>query len=254
MPWPSPVRLRGAASEPNHRAPCPPYAAQTVGQAIGHRGRMRPDQRTLPGIPQQGALPLQRRGHSRIRAPEASATGREAAGICGLVRAGPARHRKPLSTPGASGHDQCARTAGHTASPPRPGTTKQHEAGFGSHLTAAAGQRPLPARQASPRTGLTLPPRWCHRRQARAMFILTGRAPDVPYASVGSGHSRTTRVGACSLRAVGSLHTERSQGASQARGGAQLQGRDSAIILPNSSAPSRTTPNHPARPIPLDTS
>jgi hypothetical protein len=49
-----------------------------------------------PSDPQQDALPLQRRGHSRIRAPEASATGRESAGICGLVRAGSARHRKPL--------------------------------------------------------------------------------------------------------------------------------------------------------------
>ena len=50
------------------------------------------------------------------------------------------------------------------------------------------------------------------------MFTLTGRAPDVPYASVDSGHSRTTRVGARSLQAVGSLHMERSEGASQARG------------------------------------
>jgi hypothetical protein len=117
--------------------------------------------------------------------------------------------------------------AGRQRSPPahkthrshgRPRTAKQHEAGFESHLTAAAGQRPLPTRQASPRTGLTLPPRWCHRRQARAIFTLTGHAPDVPSASVDSGHSRTTRVGARSLRAVGSLHTKRSEGASQARG------------------------------------
>jgi hypothetical protein len=76
----------------------------------------------------------------------------------------------------------------------------------------------LPTRHTSPRTGLTLPPRWCHRRQARAMFTLIGRAPDVPYASVDSGHSRTTRVSECPLRAVGSLHTRRSEGASQARG------------------------------------
>jgi hypothetical protein len=45
-----------------------PDATQTVAQAIGHPGRMGPDQRSLPRIPQQGALPLQRRGHSRIRA------------------------------------------------------------------------------------------------------------------------------------------------------------------------------------------
>jgi hypothetical protein len=40
------------------------------------------------------------------------------------------------------------------------------------------------------------------------MFSLTGRAPNVPYASVDSGHSRTTRVGACLLRAGGSLPYE----------------------------------------------
>jgi hypothetical protein len=82
--------------------------------------------------------------------------------------------------------------------------------------------------QVSPRTGLTLPPSWCHRCQARAMFTLTGRAPDVPYASVDRGHSRTTRVGACPLRAVGSLHTERSEGASQARG-AELKTRSGTV-------------------------
>jgi hypothetical protein len=64
--------------------------------------------------------------------------------------------------------------------PFRPHPTKHRGDGFESHLTAAMGQRPLPTRQASPRTGLTLPPRWCHRCQARAMFTLTGRAPDVP--------------------------------------------------------------------------
>jgi hypothetical protein len=37
---------------------------------------------------------------------------------------------------------------------------------FESHLAAAAGRRPLPTRQASPRTGLTLPWSWCHRCQA----------------------------------------------------------------------------------------
>jgi hypothetical protein len=41
---------------------------------------------------------------------------------------------------------------------PEPGEMKQRRGGFESHLTAAAGQRPLLTRQASPRTGLTLPP------------------------------------------------------------------------------------------------
>jgi hypothetical protein len=63
---------------------------------------------------------------------------------------------------------------------PRCGLLKRRGNGFESHVTAAAARRPLSTRQASPRTGLTLPPSWCHRCQARAMFTLTGRAPDVP--------------------------------------------------------------------------
>jgi Protein of unknown function (Hypoth_ymh) len=50
------------------------------------------------------------------------------------------------------------------------------------------------------------------------MVSLTGRALDVPYASVDSGHSRTTTVAAHACRAVGSARPERSEGASQARG------------------------------------
>jgi hypothetical protein len=49
------------------------------------------------------------------------------------------------------------------------------------------------------------------------LVTLTGRAPSVPYASVGSGHPRTTPVDADASRAAASLHTERSEGASQAR-------------------------------------
>jgi hypothetical protein len=63
---------------------------------------------------------------------------------------------------------------------PGPRPPEHGGSGFESHLTAAAGQRPLPTRQASPRTGLTLPRSWCHCRQARAMFALTGRAPTCP--------------------------------------------------------------------------
>jgi hypothetical protein len=48
--------------------------------------------------------------------------------------------------------------------------------------------------------------------------ILPGRAPDVPYTSVRSGHPRTTTVGAQTRRAVGSGRAERAEGASQARG------------------------------------
>jgi hypothetical protein len=60
---------------------------------------------------------------------------------------------------------------------PRARSVGPHGAGFESHLTAAAGQQPLPMRQASPRMGLTLPPRWCHRRQARACSV----SPAVPW-------------------------------------------------------------------------
>jgi hypothetical protein len=59
------------------------------------------------------------------------------------------------------------------------------------------------------------------------MFTLTGRAPDVPYASVGSGHSRTTAVSAYARQAGGSAHLECSDGASQARG---FSGRSFAVV------------------------
>ena len=42
--------------------------------------------------------------------------------------------------------------------------------------------------------------------------------PDVPYASVRGGHPRTTTVHTHALRAGGSARTERTEGASQARG------------------------------------
>jgi hypothetical protein len=56
------------------------------------------------------------------------------------------------------------------------------------------------------------------RRHAWSCGVLAGRAPDVPYASVPSGHPRTTTVHAHARRAVGSARPERSEGASQARG------------------------------------
>jgi hypothetical protein len=58
-----------------------------------------------------------------------------------------------------------------------------------------------------------------HRHQAPSCFVLAGRAPDVPYASVRSGHPRTTTVDAHARRAVGSVRTEWSEVPSQARGG-----------------------------------
>jgi hypothetical protein len=70
----------------------------------------------------------------------------------------------------------------------------------------------------SPWTGLTLRPRQCHRISVPSCVVLTGRAPDVPYASVPSGHPRTTTVDVHGRRAVGSAHPELADGASQARG------------------------------------
>jgi hypothetical protein len=81
-------------------------------------------------------------------------------GSAARYRAGSARHRKPLVRRRAPAVTTGAQEPQSHGLPLRPRTAKQHEAGFESHLTAAAGQRPLPTRQASPRTSLTLPPRW----------------------------------------------------------------------------------------------
>jgi hypothetical protein len=77
-----------------------------------------------------------------------------------------------------------------------------------------------PANEASGRPGLASSSgRAAERRQlAWSNVILAGRAPDVPYASVRSGHPRTTTVYAHALRTGGSAHTEWAEGASQARG------------------------------------
>jgi hypothetical protein len=81
---------------------------------------------------------------------------------------------------GTSGHNGRLNIQASARSWRRPARVEASNGGFESHLTAAACQRPLPTRQASPRTGLTLPPRWCHRRQARAIFTLAGRARTCP--------------------------------------------------------------------------
>jgi hypothetical protein len=47
---------------------------------------------------------------------------------------------------------------------------------------------------------------------------IAGRAPDVPSASVRSGHPRTTTVDSGGFQAGGSVRTGRPEGASQARG------------------------------------
>ena len=67
------------------------------------------------------------------------------------------------------------------------------------------------------RTGHTFGRAGDHRRDA-CCVVLTGHAPNVPYAPVPSGHSRTTTVDAHALRAAGSARPVRSKGASQARG------------------------------------
>jgi hypothetical protein len=121
----------------------------------------------------------------RTGAPQAPAHRRGTGASRDRGRPGPRRVRTPSKTPGPRRAPAVTTSAQQPQvtrpSPLRPPTAKQHRAGFEPLTpTAAAGQRPLPTRQASPRTGQTLPPRWCHRRQARAMFSLTGRAPDVP--------------------------------------------------------------------------
>jgi hypothetical protein len=69
---------------------------------------------------------------------------------------GPHATGHPWSSPGTSGHDQRTRTAGHTAFA-APAWDGQAAAGRVRALTpAAAGLRPLPTRQASLGTGLTL--------------------------------------------------------------------------------------------------
>jgi hypothetical protein len=71
--------------------------------------------------------------------------------------------------------------------------------------------------------------------QAPSCVLLAGRAPQRALTSVGSGHSRTTTVGVCALRAVGSAGPERSEGASQARGSSSA-----GIGLAMSSRPMRS--------------
>ena len=75
----------------------------------------------------------------------------------------------------------------------------------------------LPTRHVVVEDCLALRPSWWPSHQASSTAVLPGRAPDVPYTSVRSGHPRTTTVYAHALRAVGSARTERSEGASQAR-------------------------------------
>ena len=67
-------------------------------------------------------------------------------------------------------------------------------------------------------TALTLGRAGDRRRHASNCVVLAGRAPKVPYASVGRGHPRTATVDGHARRPVGSAHPERSEGASQARG------------------------------------
>ena len=70
----------------------------------------------------------------------------------------------------------------------------------------------LPTRHVVVEDCLALRPSWWPSHQASSTAVLPGRAPDVPYTSVRSGHPRTTTVYAHALRAVGSARTERSEG------------------------------------------
>jgi hypothetical protein len=107
--------------------------------------------------------------------------------------------------------------------------------GSGVTTLAVVGLRAL-ANEASGHRGRASPSGRAgdHRRQAPSNVVLTGHAPNVPYASVGSGHPRTTTVSANALRAVGSAGTERSEEASQARGRPRW-GRERAVNGRNAS-------------------
>jgi hypothetical protein len=139
-----------------------------------------------------------------------------------LVRAGSARLREPLHL---GGHQRSRRTRKNRRS------CGIHRYDLGRRSSTGQGSNPSPKElpQASgpcqrgtwsPSTGLALRPSWRPSRQASSTAVLPGRAPDVPYTSVRSGHPRTTTVHAHALRAVGSARTERAEGASQARGAA----------------------------------
>jgi len=130
-----------------------------------------------------------------------------------------------------------------------------------SSLSASAGQTTLPRRLAtacqrgSGRPGLASPfGRGCGScRHATSYVVLAGRAPNVPYPSDRSGHRRTTTVRAHARRAAGSGRTERSEGASQARGGPRW-GRNRAANDRNAAdnhgqpQPSSVRLNSPPRP------
>jgi hypothetical protein len=84
-----------------------------------------------------------------------------------------------------------------TGGPPfRPRTAKQHWTGFEPLSPSAAGLPPLPTRQASPRTGLTLPPSCCHRCQAPS-HVHPHRPCPGRALSIGRPRSSTDNKGQC---------------------------------------------------------
>jgi hypothetical protein len=198
LPWTGPTHARaGAIAAPSEpRASSPAVPSEACIPPLLTQPWSLPERRPKTSVT-TGAREHQRQGWSRR-----SALGPYRIGHVGI----PA---------GASGDHEHKGTAGHRVCTPR---------------TSAAGAR---------RKRLRIPPDGCRGPAALAneagvtedgphpaaevvpspagpsMFILNGRAPAVPYASVDSGHSRTTRVGPRSLRAVGTLHTERSEGASK---------------------------------------
>ena len=115
------------------------------------------------------------------------------------VRAGSARHREPLVL---GGHQRSRSGSKNRRSRAFTATTSADEAARrrvripppppGGSLPQAGG--PRQRGRWSPQTGFTLRPSWWPSLPGFNNVGLAGRAPDVPYASVDSGHPRTITV------------------------------------------------------------
>jgi hypothetical protein len=138
-----------------------------------------------------------------------------------LVRAGSARHRNRRSSPvlaGTSGQGRYTRSPGHKAFEPRTSAAEAARKRLRIPGDGCRGPAALANEADVTKDGPHLP--------AELVPSLPGPSHVHPHRpcperalSIGRQRSFTNkRVGACSLRAVGSLHLERSEGASQARG------------------------------------
>jgi hypothetical protein len=76
----------------------------------------------------------------------------------------------------------------------------------------------LPTTHLTGRTGLTLRHSWCQSPAGPCDFLLVGRAPDVPQASVRDGHPGSTTVGSPRRQAAPVAQNNPPGRASQARG------------------------------------